>query len=147
MKEKLTRKFSAGGVVFKRENGEIKILLLKRDDPKERWLLPKGEIEGGVKKTALREINEEAGLKNLFLKEKIGEEKYFYKESWAENKLIFKIVTYFLVEAKGKEKPKPQKEEGFVEAKWFNPREAQETITFKNSKDIIQKAMGLLNPQ
>ncbi len=141
------RRFSAGGVVFRRKNSDFEILLLKRKkrDGKFEWVLPKGEIEeDNIKKTALREIKEETGLENLELIARLGQEKYFYRESWDKGNLIFKIVTYFLVESQDEKTPQPQIGEGFVEARWFPHQRAIERATFQNSQEIIKRAVKLI---
>ncbi len=155
-KEKLIRKFSAGAVVFKKENEELKFLLLKREKkgttsgktikkkPKIEWILPKGEIEKGEKSqdTILREIGEEAGLFNLKIIDDLGREEYFYRAPWEDNKLTFKLVRYFLIESKDKKKPIPEEKEGFTEAGWFTAKEALDKITYKESKKILKKAIS-----
>ncbi len=63
---------SSGAIVYKRENGIIKILLLHRDAT-DSWHLPKGTQNLGesIEQTAIREVNEETGL-NIELGEYIG---------------------------------------------------------------------------
>jgi 8-oxo-dGTP pyrophosphatase MutT (NUDIX family) len=53
----------AGGVVFRRENGETLYLIVSSSDGQS-WVLPKGHIEPGESPdaTAVREIAEEAGV-------------------------------------------------------------------------------------
>src|SRR3989441_12466507 len=56
---------SAGGVVFRRDGGAPRILLLKHSSGK--WMLPKGTIEEGEtpEAVALREVREETGIANV----------------------------------------------------------------------------------
>ena len=148
-KSKTIKKFSAGGVVFREQAGIHEILLLKTttaDEKKEIWVLPKGGIEAGegIEEAALREIEEETGLGNIKLNGKIGQEQYFYKETWNKGQLVFKKVYYFLYEFLGKEEPQPQAEEGFTGAGWFLPEEASELIAYKESKAILEKALRML---
>lgn len=130
----MRKEISAGGVVFKRNHG-VKILLIK--DSFGRWGLPKGIIEKNEtsEEAALREISEEVGLKDLDIKEKLGEVKYFYK---LKGETIFKIVIFFLIESKS-EKTKISWE--IKDAKWFSPEEAIKTIEYKNTKGIVKKAI------
>jgi 8-oxo-dGTP pyrophosphatase MutT (NUDIX family) len=154
-KEKLIRRFSAGAVVFQIKKGKPKFLLLKREkkgetsgkttkkSPKVEWILPKGEIEKGEKSqnTILREVQEEAGLKDLKIIDEVGKEQYFYRAPWEGNKLTFKIVRYFLIESKDKKEPNPEVKEGFTQAKWFTPEEVLDKITYKESKKILEQGI------
>jgi 8-oxo-dGTP pyrophosphatase MutT (NUDIX family) len=77
---KVKQEFSAGGVVFKQENGEI-LFLVGKHSGYHKWVLPKGLIEQGEQKleTAVRETEEEMGVvAEAVLKEPIYTEKYFY---------------------------------------------------------------------
>ncbi len=128
------REISAGGMVW---NKELKKILLIRDSYG-RWALPKGMVEKGEtsEQAALREITEETGLKDLKIIEKLGEVKYFYT---LKGEKIFKIVVLFLVEAKDSElKPQLKEIQG---AEWFDVEKAAETIEYKNTKNIMEKAV------
>lgn len=144
----MKHEISAGGIVFRR-NGEVKILLIK--DSYGRWALPKGLIEKdeSSEDAALREIREETGLKELKIIELLGEVKYFYKlktdrrtkGASSDYEGIFKIVKFFLVEAVD-EKLKISWE--IKDAKWFKTDEALNKIEYKNTKDIMEKAVRIL---
>ena len=84
------REVSAGGVVFRKDG---KILLIK--DSYGRWAFPKGLVEKGEKneQTAIREVKEEVGLKELKIIASLGQIKYFYK---LKGEGIFKIVYFFI---------------------------------------------------
>ncbi len=145
MKSKIIRKFSAGGVVLRKQNHQYEILLLeKQKDTNKEWLLPKGEIEEGEKSqdTVLREVTEETGLKDIEIISEIDKEEYFYRTSGEKDKLIFKNVRYFLIKSSDKNHPIPQKEEGFISAKWFSLDQALKVATY--SKKIIKKAELLI---
>ncbi len=131
------REFSAGGIVIKRERGRLKILLIK--DGYGRWTWPKGNIgkEESRENAALRETQEETGLKKLQIIEKLGRINYFYR---LHGNLIFKTVYLFLMEAKGREKFKIQTSE-IRNAKWFTPEEALETVAYKGSKETLKEAI------
>ena len=150
------REFSAGGIVLKREKGRLKVLLIK--DSYGRWTWPKGNIAKGESNedAALREIQEETGLKKLRIVEKIDRINYFYRPSSLRSSglgdpersegsrlhgtLIYKTVYLFLMEVKGREKFKIQTSE-IRNAKWFTPEEAVETVAYKGAKQILQKAI------
>jgi len=126
---------SAGAVVFRRENKKNFYLLLHYRAG--HWDFPKGNIEKREKPedTARREIFEETGIEDiefvLGFKETI---KYFYK---LRGKTIFKIVVYFLAEAKSKKVKISWEHIGY---RWLPYREALERLTFHNAKDMLRKA-------
>ena len=132
------REFSAGGLVVKRERGRLKLLLIK--DGYGKWTWPKGNVkkEESSEDTALREIGEETGLKQLRIIERLGKIDYFYR---APGGLIFKTVYLFLMATKGEEKLQIQTSE-IQEAKWFTPGEAMKTVAYSGSKELLKKAIG-----
>ena len=129
--------FAAGGVVVKQEEGKTQVLLVK--DSYGHWTWPKGhmELEETAEETALREVQEETGLKTLSILEKLGTQEYWYT---LKDVKIFKTVYIFLVEASGGEPIIIQKEE-LEKGEWFSPEEALETIEYKGSKEILKKAI------
>ena len=127
---------SAGVIVFRKDEEKIFYLLMKLNKAGH-WDLPKGHIESGEteEQTALRETEEETGLKDVVLipgfKETI---KFFFKSS---RDLISKTVIFFLGETKVKE-VKISFEH--LDHKWLEYEEAHKELTFKNAKDILEKA-------
>jgi len=137
-KEKIMEhQFAAGGVVVKKEEAALKVLLIK--DSYGHWTWPKGHIEEGEtsKEAAIREISEETGLVNLNLLEPVGEQEYEF--TFNGNK-IFKTVYIFLVEATGEEKLKAQTEE-IQGAQWFNTEKALSMIEYEGSREILEKGI------
>src|SRR5260221_3257610 len=87
---------SAGGVVF-RKNGEGYEVLISKHSGYHKWVLPKGRGEKGesLEATAIREVEEEVGVRAKIV-EKIGEpEEYIYTFG---GERIFKKVYYFLMQ-------------------------------------------------
>ena len=130
---------SAGAVVFI-ANKEIKYLLLHYEAG--HWDFPKGHVEKNetAEEAAVREIKEETGIEKIEIlsgfKEKIH---YFYK---LEGTLKSKEVIFFLAKAK-KEKVKLSFEHiGF---EWLSYEKAVERLTYKNAKEILEKANGFLS--
>ncbi|MGM0439042.1 MAG: bis(5'-nucleosyl)-tetraphosphatase [Patescibacteria group bacterium] len=133
---------SAGFVIYRKEKGEIKFLLLKYpSDGREvdYWGLPKGHIENkeSVEEAALRELFEETGIKEkeIDVKEGFREvNKYYFKH---EGDSIFKIVVYFLAQTKKETITVSHEHSDF---KWANFDQAMKLIPFKNTKKIVKKA-------
>ena len=135
---------SAGAIIFKRGR-PIKYLLLhypaSSKSTKDYWDLPKGHIEKGEKEieTIEREVREETGLRNIKIVEEFKEWiKYFFRY---KEKTIFKIVIFYLAETKTEKVKISPEHIGF---KWLSYRQAMERLTFKNARDILEKANNFL---
>jgi len=135
---------SAGAIIFRKEGDTSFFLLLHYPGfrgPKSHWDFPKGNIERGEKleETVRREVQEETGIKDVTIIKGFKETiKYFFK---FEGKNILKFVTFFLAETKEKQVKISQEHIGF---EWLPYKEALEQITFKNAKEILQKANDFL---
>jgi 8-oxo-dGTP pyrophosphatase MutT (NUDIX family) len=84
---------SAGGVVYRRGEQDIKVLICK-DAGYHRWVLPKGLVGSHERfeEAALREVREEVGVEARIV-QTLGEpEKYVYT---ARGIRVFKSVHYF----------------------------------------------------
>lgn len=141
---------SAGAVIFRKENSKIYYLLLhypstvqvkKSRAPRDYWDFPKGHIEKGEKEqdTVRREVEEETGLRDIELVEgfKSGI-RYFFR---FQGKNILKFVTFYLAETKAKDIKVSDEHLGYV---WLSYEEVLEKLTFKNAKEILQKAHKFL---
>ena len=143
--KKWKREFSAGGVVFKKENDRVFVLMI---NPKGRnygpaedyWSFPKGHIEKGEtpEQAATREIKEETGIIS-YAKKKLEDIKYTFK--WGEDN-VFKIVSYYLMGYVSGE-PAPNMEVANVE--WVEISEAEQRLKFKGDKEVFNQAMKALN--
>lgn len=135
----MKRAFSAGGVVYKIENDNVKILLISTKDGKV-WTLPKGIVEQNEdsEKTALREIKEETGV-DVKIVDELGETSYWFI---MEGEKYFKTVKYFLAEYKGGQ-INPDWE--VSSAQWFDIQEALKKLTYKSDKEILRKAIEKIN--
>jgi 8-oxo-dGTP pyrophosphatase MutT (NUDIX family) len=134
---------SAGGVVFRRADHGVEILLLRHEGGK--WMLPKGTIEAGEtpEAVALREVREETGLSRVRVVGDLGQERYSF--FWrTEDTFYNKTVRYYLLEFLGGEEVRPQREEGFVEAAWVAPDDALARIKYKETREIVRRAQAVL---
>jgi len=142
----LTQKQNAkNGAGVRKDDGEIYYLLLQYPsasrNQKEYWDLPKGHIEKGEKleDTVKREVEEETGLTDIqFVREFKETIRYFFK--WGD-KNILKFVTFYLAETKTKDIKISEEHLGY---KWLPYSEAIEQLTYKNAKDVLQKANEFL---
>ena len=125
---------AAGGVVSNK-NGEI--LFIRRMG---KWDLPKGKIEKGesLEQAAIREVEEETGIRELILEEFLNNTFHIYNERNGEK--ILKTTYWFRMNFVGHETPVPQIEEGISEVSWKNREEIMSDVfpmTFKNIKLIL----------
>ena len=143
------REFSAGGVIYRRREGQVEVALIHTG---KRWGLPKGHVEKGerVEETAVREVREETGLLGK-LDRKLGQISYTYRGKSREGKpvRIAKRVTFFLLEYLEGEVHGHDYE--VDEACWFPLDEALAKISFATEKKMMRRAesaiaMGLSAP-
>ena len=136
------REFSAGGVVYKRVNENELLWLLIQPKETERWQLPKGHLkkEESSKEAAVREVSEEGGIRAI-AHEKLGIERYFFR---MEGKKIVKTVTIYLMEYVGETGEAPDTTE-VEKIAFVSFEKAQEQLSFKNDREMLQKANEILN--
>ena len=119
---------AAGGVVV---SGD-KILFIKKNG---RWEFPKGRLKKGAnrKKTAIREICEETGIKKkeISILNPLIPTHHHNKVSGST---LVKETFWFLIQYSGnlKKKLTPEKKEGITKCKWFSLSEL--VITLKDSR-------------
>lgn len=127
---------AAGGVV---NNPEGEILFIKRLG---KWDLPKGKMEKGESReeSAVREIEEETGLKDVELVQFINTTYHIYVERNGDK--VLKCTHWFEMNFNGEDTSKPQIEEGITEVAWKNTAQIEDEVfpsTFKNIKLIIEE--------
>jgi 8-oxo-dGTP pyrophosphatase MutT (NUDIX family) len=142
---------SVGAVIFRRENDQIKYLLLNHGE--DYWNFPKGHIEEKEtnEETLRREIVEETGLTDLQILPSFKRRAfYFYQAKGREKeerksqkraKNIFKRAVFYLVEAKNQEVRLSSEHTGFV---WLDFEAALEKLKYKTSQRILQQAQAEL---
>ena len=104
----------AGGGLVLNEKGEL-LLIFRRG----KWDLPKGKLEEGeaIDECALREVQEETGLKKVSLSKPLGSTFHTYYE---RNKWILKESIWFQMMTNSEEQLIPQQEEDITEIKWVS---------------------------
>jgi 8-oxo-dGTP pyrophosphatase MutT (NUDIX family) len=130
---------SSGGVVFRRI-GAVEFLLIR--DPYDNWGLPKGHIEGGEtpQQAAVREVEEETGLRELELVAQLPTIDWFFR---VRGKLVHKFCHFFLLQCTAGD-PVPQVDEGITECIWSAPPDAVAIVSYSNARDVLRAAVELL---
>lgn len=125
---------AAGGIV---QNDNKELLFIHRLG---KWDLPKGKVEKGEDPatTAVREVEEETGVKKLTLKKKIGETYHTYD---AFGKHYFKTTHWYYMTCNHHQKLVPQTEEDIAEVKWVKTKDIKEPVsdTYPAIRDILSK--------
>jgi bis(5'-nucleosidyl)-tetraphosphatase len=136
--KRVLREKSCGAVVFLK-NSEVKYLLLHYEAG--HWDFVKGNVEPNEneQETVIRELREETGITDAkFIedfKEKID---YFYRR---QGVTIHKEVIFFLLETHTEAVTISFEHVGYI---WLNYQQAKEKLTFKNARDVLQKAHKLM---
>ena len=123
----------AGGGIVYNERDEI-LLIFRRG----KWDLPKGKVEKKEKipLAAIRECEEECGVKDLGIIKKLLPTFHLYK---LNGKFVLKITHWFLMTAPVKQKLKAQKDEGITKVKWFKNMEIHQPLknTYPSIREIF----------
>lgn len=129
---------AAGGLV-KIPSG--KMLFIFRNG---KWDLPKGkaEFDETPNVTALREVEEECGLKNLKIVKELNKTYHTYKE---KERSFFKVTHWYQMTNEEEETLIPQTEEGITEASWFSENEVKEKVipnTYSSIKELLKSILS-----
>ena len=134
---------SAGGIVFRKKDGKIQVLLIR--DSYGNYAFPKGHVERGetIEQAALRETSEEVNLEKLKLIQKIGTTKFWFT---LDGERIHKTMHLFLMQSLDKNaEPSPQYE--IQGCEWVDIEKLAGIKTYKNLAPIMRKAMKLIYQQ
>jgi 8-oxo-dGTP pyrophosphatase MutT (NUDIX family) len=134
---------SAGGVAYRRRNGQAQVALISvGKNP--RWQLPKGLIDSGEKpeEAAQREVREEAGLETS-LEELIDKIEYWYFATEKGTRIRYHKFVYFYLLKYVKGDVRNHDHE-VNEARWYEIQEAIDVLAFDSEKKVVRKAMELL---
>jgi mutator protein MutT len=123
---------AAGGVV--RNNDNELLLIFRRG----KWDLPKGKLDEGesLEECAVREVQEETGLKHVKGEEYLHTSYHTYNEF---GKHILKETYWYSMLYKGHGKLIPQTEEDITEIKWVKPSALQQYLN--NTYPIIEELL------
>lgn len=133
---------AAGGVII-RQNHDSKraqqeVLLIRRNGV---WDLPKGKLEESesIEECAIREVEEETGVKPLLLIEPLCETFHTYREEGTD---VEKSTQWYLMKADQEDafqEMSPQGEEGITDLRWESVESALELVHYDNLKLVMQK--------
>ena len=106
---------AGGGKVF---NSKGHILFIYRNG---KWDLPKGKAEANetIDQTALREVEEETGIRDLSICKPLEITYHIFKRN---NKILLKKTYWFEMYSSYEGDFKPQEKEGITKVKWIDPK-------------------------
>jgi len=125
----------AGGGLVRNAKGET--LFIFRQG---KWDLPKGGLEKGeeVEQAALREVEEETGVKGLKINQKLQKTYHIFKRS---NRYKLKVTHWFEMYTDYDGKLLPQEDEGIEKVVWLKPEEIPAALenSYENIKLLFEE--------
>jgi len=142
LKKKLKTITAAGGMVF---NNKKQILFIYR---KGRWDLPKGKVDKGesLEEAAMREVEEETGVKKLEIKNYIDTTYHILKRN---GKYKLKETYWYEMHTNYDGKLVPQTKEDIKKAKWKNFEKTQKALlkSYENIKLLFPQEYLIKHPK
>ena len=127
---------AAGGLVANKA-GEL-LMIFRRG----KWDLPKGKLDKGetIEQCAVREVQEETGLKNIILDKPAGTTYHDYYDTYKKTD-VTKQTHWFLMHIDEEQDLVPQTEEDISEIKWVGKIDLAECLknTYPNIIEIINE--------
>ena len=124
---------AGGGVVT---NKEGKVLFIYRND---KWDLPKGKLDKGetIEECALREVEEETGVKKLKIENFLKTTYHIFKRNGVYK---LKEVHWYAMKTSYNGELKGQKSEGIEKVKWKGPKKIQKALlnSYMNIKILFE---------
>lgn len=128
------KKIKAAGGIVKSDDQQ---LFIKRNG---KWDIPKGKMEKGEKtrETAIREIQEECGLKGvLTIESKLMKTYHCY---FMFDESVLKKTSWFLLNYEGSNEVEAQAEEGITEVVWLKKSQLAKVKknTYSSVRDVLE---------
>lgn len=127
---------AAGGLVTNKK-GEL-LMIFRRNF----WDLPKGKLDPGesIAECAVREVQEETGLKDLVLGDLIGLTYHEYFDKW-QNQEVRKETHWFAMKILHEQQLIPQLEEDITKIVWADKSQVAACMqqTYPNIVEIVKK--------
>lgn len=137
------KQISAGGIVFRKLSGKVKIAIILVGDER-RWQLPKGKVESGesIESAAVREVHEETGIRTEIIRLIDKIEYWYYSKDDTKQVRFHKFVYFYLLRyISGSIR---NHDEEVKEVRWVETDKAIEMLTFENEKNIVKCAKEML---
>ena len=127
------RYIKAAGGLIKNDSGAY-LFIFRRG----KWDLPKGKIDAGERpdQAALREVEEECGLKINMIKTELDSTYHFYLQ---DQELILKRTHWFTMRSHGEQALIPQQAEDITEARFIDSRDL--TIVRENTFPSVEQVI------
>ena len=130
--KKLPKVIAGGGKVY---NDKGDILFIFRNG---KWDLPKGKIDGKetIEAAALREVEEETGVKDLKIVKPLETTYHIFKRNGRHR---IKITKWFEMQSSFTGELVPEEIEGITKVEWLNPEQTQKALenSYANIKELI----------
>jgi 8-oxo-dGTP pyrophosphatase MutT (NUDIX family) len=126
----------AGGLVFRRQEGEVNYLIVRAKPNPTHWVIPKGHIEPGEspEDAAVREIWEETGVQANIVSS-LGRSTFTY-----QGKEIRTV--YYLLEYQGETAPQEDRE-----SHWGPLEETLALLTFADTREKLRLAQKIIHQE
>lgn len=136
----MIREFSAGGIVFRKNKNKIDWLVSQHSQHKG-WVFPKGLIGDNIKgekseETAVREVEEETGVKAKIIDKLTNPATYWYV--WQGEKR-FKTVYYFLMQYLSGDIKNHDHE--MSDVAWLPTDKVEEKLSYKSDRLAFEEAL------
>ncbi|MCC6436388.1 MAG: NUDIX hydrolase [Acidimicrobiales bacterium] len=127
---------AAGGVVWRRGDGGVRVLLVHRPHRQD-WSIPKGRVDPGetIEQTARREVLEETGL-DCDLGQYLGHISYW------DHKERSKTVWYWAMESPSGD---PVVNDEVDEFTWMDIAAAAQHVDYDNDREVLGRFVGVLD--
>lgn len=137
---KIVNQTSAGGIVYKKD-GDRKLWLITQHSQHKGWVFPKGLVgdtdsNESMEAAAIREVEEEGGIKAKIVSNKPIKTNYQYR--W-QGDLIKKTVYYFVMEYMSGDPAMHDWE--MMDAKFVTEEEVKKTLTYKSDQEAFDKVI------
>jgi 8-oxo-dGTP pyrophosphatase MutT (NUDIX family) len=134
LKEKIPVQKAGGGLVY---NTKGEVLFIFRNG---KWDLPKGGKDKFEKlaKTAVREVEEETGVNELTVEEKLSKTYHVFKRN---GRFKLKITQWYRMNSTFEGELIGQAEEGIDQVAWLNPEQVKEALgnSYENIKLLFEQ--------
>lgn len=129
----MNKDYSYGIIPLRQTNGRREYLAIRHIEG--HWDFPKGHLEKGEteKEAAARELTEETGFNVTKWLDLPTQSIYYQAEK--DGQAVNKKVIFFVAEVAGKINLSDKRTQ---DARWFNYQDLLKTLTYQNSKEILE---------